>query len=77
MAGNRRSTACVSTRCVAGRRRHFAVIEAAAGSRSKLKFEPDDGAFMPHTVPPFGQRFPYAFGFLPSTLGDDGDRSMF
>jgi inorganic pyrophosphatase len=52
---------------------HLAVIEAAAGSRNKCKFEPEYGALVLHTVLPLGTSFPYAFGFIPSTLADDGD----
>jgi len=52
---------------------YLAVIEAAAGSRNKCKFEPDYGALVLHTVLPLGVSFPYAFGFIPSTHADDGD----
>jgi inorganic pyrophosphatase len=50
-----------------------AVIEAAQGSRNKLKYEPELGALVLHAVLPLGASFPYDFGFVPSTLGDDGD----
>jgi inorganic pyrophosphatase len=50
-----------------------AVIEAAAGSRNKLKFDTATGVLMLHTMLPLGASFPYAFGFVPSTLGEDGD----
>ena len=50
-----------------------AVIEAAAGSRNKLKFDPAHGVLVLHTMLPLGTSFPYAFGFVPSTLGEDGD----
>ena len=53
--------------------RHLAVIEAAAGARSKCKFEPALGVFVLDSVLPLGLSFPYSFGFLPSTLGEDGD----
>ena len=53
--------------------RLHAVIEAAAGSRNKLKFDPRSGVLMLHTMLPLGTSFPYAFGFVPSTLGEDGD----
>jgi len=49
------------------------VVEANAGSRNKLKYEPASGVFELHHVLPLGMSFPYDFGFLPSTLGDDGD----
>ena len=50
-----------------------AVIEAAAGSRNKLKFDAVHGVLALHTMLPLGTSFPYAFGFVPSTLGEDGD----
>jgi len=50
-----------------------AVIEATAGSRNKLKYSAALGAFELHHVLPAGMAFPHAFGFLPSTLGADGD----
>lgn len=49
------------------------VVEASAGSRNKLKFEPSLGALELHHVLPLGTSFPYDFGFLPSTRGADGD----
>lgn len=49
------------------------VVEAAAGSRNKFKFEPSLGVFSLHAMLPLGTSFPYAFGFIPSTLGEDGD----
>ena len=49
------------------------VVEANAGSRNKLKYVPDTGTFALHHVLPLGTAFPYDFGFLPSTLGEDGD----
>ena len=53
---------------------HFlAVIEACRGSPNKLKFNPRLCAFELHSVLPLGQSFPYDFGFLPSTAGEDGD----
>lgn len=53
--------------------RLLAVIEATAGSRNKLKFDPATGVLALHTMLPLGTSFPYAFGFVPSTLGEDGD----
>lgn len=51
----------------------LAVIEASQGSRNKLKYRPAWRAFELSGVLPLGLLFPYDFGFLPSTLGDDGD----
>jgi inorganic pyrophosphatase len=51
----------------------LAVIEAAQGSASKFKYDPSLGAMTLHSALPLGSHFPYSFGFVPSTLGDDGD----
>ena len=55
------------------KRRLLCVVEAAAGSRNKFKFDPKLGTLVLHTMLPLGTSFPYAFGFVPSTLGEDGD----
>ena len=49
------------------------VIETPKGGHNKYKFDPDLGVFMMNGVLPEGMNFPYDFGFLPSTVGDDGD----
>jgi len=49
------------------------VVEANAGSRNKLKYEPASGTFELHHVLPLGTSFPYDFGFFPSTTAEDGD----
>jgi inorganic pyrophosphatase len=49
------------------------VIEANQGSRNKLKYDPQRAMMELHLVLPLGVAFPYDFGFLPSTLGADGD----
>jgi inorganic pyrophosphatase len=51
----------------------IAVIETPKGSPNKYKFEQKFGAFVLNTVMPKGSFFPYDFGFIPSTLGEDGD----
>jgi inorganic pyrophosphatase len=51
----------------------LAVIEATQGTRHKLKYRAEWNAFELNGVLPLGLSFPYEFGFLPSTLGDDGD----
>lgn len=51
----------------------LAVIEAPRGSTTKLKFDPRYGIFRLHNVLPPGCCFPFDFGFVPGTLGDDGD----
>lgn len=49
------------------------IIEATAGTRSKLKYEPQAGVFELHHAIPAGTAFPLDFGFIPGTLGEDGD----
>lgn len=51
----------------------LAVIEATHGSANKFKFDPARGAFVLHKVLPPGTAFPFDFGFVPATLGEDGD----
>ena len=50
-----------------------AVIEAPRGCANKLKFRPELGVFELHKVLPLGCAFPFDFGFVPGTLGEDGD----
>ena len=50
-----------------------AVIEAPRGCANKLKFRPQLGVFELHNVLPLGCVFPFDFGFVPGTLGEDGD----
>ncbi len=49
------------------------VIETPKGSRNKYAFDPDARVFRLKKVMPSGMAFPYDFGFLPSTRGEDGD----
>ena len=49
------------------------IVETPRGCRNKYKYEPKLGLFTLHKVLPPGAVFPYDFGFIPSTLGDDGD----
>ncbi|HYF16687.1 MAG TPA: inorganic diphosphatase [Ramlibacter sp.] len=49
------------------------VVEAPAGTRSKLKWQPALGALRLQHVLPLGTAFPYDFGFVPATRGEDGD----
>ncbi len=49
------------------------VIETPKGSHNKYKFDEDLSLFALSGVLPEGMSFPYDFGFLPSTLGDDRD----
>lgn len=50
-----------------------AIIETPKGGRNKFDFDPDYGAFTIATVLSEGFSFPFDFGFVPSTLADDGD----
>jgi inorganic pyrophosphatase len=49
------------------------VIETPKGSPNKLAFEPRYGTFVLKGVLPAGAVFPFDFGFVPSTRGEDGD----
>ncbi len=49
------------------------VIETARGARNKMAYDQEIGAFRLKKVLPEGMTFPYDFGFVPSTLADDGD----
>ena len=49
------------------------VVETPKGSRNKYAFDEDQKVFALKKVLPAGMAFPYDFGFVPSTLGDDGD----
>jgi inorganic pyrophosphatase len=49
------------------------VIETPKGSRNKYRYDPDCDCWDLATALPEGMSFPYDFGFIPSTLGDDGD----
>ena len=50
-----------------------AVIETPKGSRNKYRYDPNCDCFELATTLPDGTAFPFDFGFIPSTLGDDGD----
>lgn len=50
-----------------------AIIDTPQGSRNKFKFDESRRLFKLGGVLPAGAFFPFDFGFIPSTLGDDGD----
>jgi inorganic pyrophosphatase len=50
-----------------------AVVEAVRGSRNKFKFEPTHGLFVHDGSLPAGSTYPFDFGFIPGTKGEDGD----
>lgn len=49
------------------------IVETPKGSRSKYAYDPACGAYELKFVLPEGMSFPVDFGFIPSTLGQDGD----
>ncbi len=50
-----------------------AVIETPKGSSNKYDYDGTCAAFRLAAVLPEGSSFPYDFGFIPSTVGEDGD----
>src|SRR6266446_6232042 len=50
-----------------------AIIETPKGCRNKFDYDRDSGLFMLGGLLPEGMMFPFDFGFIPSTLGEDGD----
>jgi inorganic pyrophosphatase len=49
------------------------VVETPRGATEKLKWEPDPGIFTLKRPLPLGFAYPYDWGFVPGTRGDDGD----
>lgn len=49
------------------------IVETARGSGFKLKYDEQTGLFVLHRVLAAGLVFPFDFGFIPSTRGEDGD----
>ncbi|HEV2801526.1 MAG TPA: inorganic diphosphatase [Pyrinomonadaceae bacterium] len=49
------------------------IIETPQGSRNKFDYDEQLGLFKLGGVLPTGALFPFDFGFVPSTLGGDGD----
>jgi inorganic pyrophosphatase len=50
-----------------------AIVEAPAGSRVKIYYDPESHRFRVGKFLSLGMVFPVDFGFVPSTLGGDGD----
>ena len=50
-----------------------AIVETPKGCRNKFKYESDLQAFSLGGLLPEGLSFPFDFGFVPSTLAEDGD----
>ena len=49
------------------------VIDTPKGSRNKFKYDEQHGVFKLAGVLPAGAMFPFDFGDIPGTLGEDGD----
>jgi inorganic pyrophosphatase len=50
-----------------------AIIETPKDRRNKFDYDPESDLFELAGLLPEGMIFPYDFGFIPSTLGEDGD----
>ncbi len=57
----------------ADKERVYAVVETPRGSRAKLKFDVKLGIFTLAKPLLAGLTYPYDWGFIPSTKGEDGD----
>lgn len=49
------------------------IVETPKGSQFKYKYDPKKEWFTLHKALPVGLIFPYDFGFVPGTKGEDGD----
>ncbi len=49
------------------------VVEVPVGSRNKYEYDPDLGVIVRDRVLPGSVRYPMDYGFVPSTVADDGD----
>jgi inorganic pyrophosphatase len=49
------------------------IVETPKGSRVKYSYQPKTGLFILSKALPAGMMFPFNFGFIPNTLGGDGD----
>jgi len=50
-----------------------AIISTPKGSRNKFDYDPESGLFKLGGLLPEGMLFPFDFGFVPSTVGENGD----
>jgi len=50
-----------------------AIIDTPKGSRNKYKYDEQRNIFKLKGIMPAGSIFPFDFGYVPSTLGEDGD----
>ena len=53
--------------------RYQVIVDTPKGSRNKYKFDDESGRFKLGSVLTSGMVFPYDFGYLPDTRGEDGD----
>jgi len=49
------------------------IIESPRATQAKFKFDPKEKIFKLKRLLPLGMVFPYDFGFIPGTTGEDGD----
>ena len=49
------------------------IVETPKGSREKYSYDPGLSQFRFKKALPLGMMFPYDFGFIPDTKGEDGD----
>ncbi|MEO6390227.1 MAG: inorganic diphosphatase [Pyrinomonadaceae bacterium] len=49
------------------------IIESPKGCRNKYTYEPNRRLFVLTGILPLGASFPFDFGFIPGTVGGDGD----
>jgi len=49
------------------------IVDTPKGHRNKYHYEEEKDLFLLKTVLPAGMVFPFDFGFIPGTQGDDGD----
>ena len=49
------------------------VVETSKGMRTKLKYDEKRHVFLAEKMLPVGLVFPFDFGFVPSTMAEDGD----
>jgi inorganic pyrophosphatase len=55
------------------KRQCCAIIETPKNRRNKFDYDPESNLFKLGGLLPEGMMFPFDFGFIPSTLGGDGD----
>src|SRR4051812_48346051 len=49
------------------------IIETPKGSQNKFVYDPGMDLFRLKKTLPMGTTFPFDFGFIPNTIGEDGD----